>query len=203
VSSAGNVLKGAAPLPPRLVPAAVHDADRRVREMIAAAEATASAIRSAAEADRDRTVREAVEEGRRDGLARAAAALATAAAERDRLLARVEPEVVALALAVARKVLGEELAARPDAVAALAARALAEARERREVVLRVSPPDAGAVRAAEGRLATVLARAPLVVREDPALRPGDVVVETEAGRVDARVETQLELLARALAEGGP
>jgi flagellar biosynthesis/type III secretory pathway protein FliH len=67
----------------------------------------------------------------------------------------------------------------------------------------VNPADAAPVRAAEGRLAAILLHAPLAVREDPAVRPGAAIVETEAGRVDASPETQLELLARALEEAGP
>jgi flagellar biosynthesis/type III secretory pathway protein FliH len=67
----------------------------------------------------------------------------------------------------------------------------------------VNPADRAQVRAAEGRLAAILLRAPLAVREDPAVPPGGVVVETEAGRVDATVDTQLELLARALEEAAP
>jgi flagellar biosynthesis/type III secretory pathway protein FliH len=38
------------------------------------------------------------------------------------------------------------------------------------------------------------------IEEDGRLAPGDVVVETEAGRIDARVETQLEALREALVE---
>jgi flagellar biosynthesis/type III secretory pathway protein FliH len=202
VSPGAKVLKGAAPIPARLVPAAVHDADRRVREMIARAEEEARGIAAAAEASRARLVAEAAEEGHREGLARAAATLAAAGRERDRCLAAAEREVVALALAVARKVLGRELAY-GAAVADLAARALEEARARREVLLRVNPADAAAVREAEGRLAAILLRAPLAVREDPAVPPGGAVVETEAGCVDASVDTQLALLARALDEASP
>ena len=180
----------------------VYDADLRVRDMVSRAEERARAVLAEAEAARERIAAEARAEGLREGEAKAAAALAAAASARDRLLADVEGEVVALALAVARRVLGRELAA-PGAVAALASAALAEARSRREVVLRVSPSDAGALRAAEGALGAVLARAPLALREDPALAPGDVVVETEAGRIDARIEAQLGALARALAEALP
>ncbi|HEY6005251.1 MAG TPA: flagellar assembly protein FliH, partial [Anaeromyxobacter sp.] len=107
-----RILKAAAPLPERRIPAAVHGADRKVREMIAAAEDEARRVRAEAEAFREAVRREAVEEGRREGLASAAAALALAGAERDRLLAEAGRELVSLALAVARKVLGDELAAR-------------------------------------------------------------------------------------------
>jgi type III secretion protein L len=195
-----RILKAAAPLPERRIPAAVHDADRRVREMIAAARDEARRVREEAEASRQAVRREAAEEGRREGLASAAAALALAGAERDRLLAGAGRELVSLALALARKVLGDELASREAAVADLAARALGEARERREVVLRVNPGDAPAIREAEGRLGAVLARARLAVREDAAVPRGAVVVDTEAGRLDGGIEAQLEHLGRALAK---
>ena len=168
--------------------------------MVAGAEEEARAIVAAARASVDRIVAEATEAGRREGLARAAAALVAAGDERDRRLAAAEREVVVLALAVARKVLGRELAAGSAAVADLAARAIEEARDRRDLVLRVNPADAAAVRAVEGRLASIPTRARLAVREDPSVAPGAAVVETEAGRVDASVDTQLELLARALDE---
>ncbi len=200
MSTHSRILKGAAPLPGRRIEAAVWDADRRVREMIAAAEADARRIVSDAEAARGRVLAEATEAGRWEGQARAAAVLARAALGRDRILEQAEREVIALALAVARKALGRELRAGGDAVVDLAATALAEARARREVVLRVSPADAASIRAAEGKLAAALSRAPLEVREDPSVEPGGAVVDTEAGRIDARVETQIEAIARAIEE---
>jgi flagellar biosynthesis/type III secretory pathway protein FliH len=195
-----KILKNAAPLPARLVPAAVHEAHHRGRELVAAAEVEASRIVAEAEAARGRLRTEATEEGLLLGAARAASLLAAAAAERDRLLASVEREVVLLTLEIARKVLGDELAARPEAVAHLAARALHEARERREVSLRVHPADAQAVRNAGDTLGAILVRAPLSVREDPLIARGSVLVETEAGRIDAGIATQLAHLARALEE---
>ncbi|HEY6100781.1 MAG TPA: FliH/SctL family protein [Anaeromyxobacter sp.] len=195
-----RILKGAAPLPERRIPGAVHQATEKVREMVAAAEAEARRILSAAEAARDGIRASAAEEGRREGLARAAAALALVEVERTRRLARVEGELVALALDVARKVLGRELAERRSAFADLVARGLAEVRERREVVLRVNPADAPAVRAADGVLGAALARARLDVREDGAVAPGAAVIDTEAGRLDAGIEAQLAHLGRALEE---
>jgi flagellar biosynthesis/type III secretory pathway protein FliH len=194
-----KILKGGPPSGGARIEAQAFDARARAEALVAAAEEEARRIREAAEADRLRLRAEAEEEGRREGLARAAAALATAAAARDRRLALAEREVAAVAVDVARTIIGRELAQDPGAVAELAARALLAARDRREVVLRVNPADAEAIREAAGRLAAVLSRAPgLAVREDPGLARGDAIVETEAGRVDARVETQLAALARAL-----
>jgi type III secretion protein L len=195
-----RILKGAAPVAARRVDAAVFDADRRVRQMVAAAEEEARRIVAEAESARARALAEAADAGRAEGRADAAAILARAAMERDRLLREAEHDVVRLALAVARKILGRDLAATPGAVVDLAAAALAEARGRREVVLRVSPADGAAILGAEERLAAVLARAPLEIREDASLAPGAAVVDTEGGRIDARVETQLAAVARAIDE---
>ena len=187
----------------RRIEAAEFDAAERARAIVAEAEARARELLEAAQAERERIRADAAEQGRAEGLARAGATLVAAAAARDRRLAGAEREVVALALDVARKVLGRELAQDRSAVADLAAQALAVARDRREVTLRVNPEDADAIRAAAGRLGALLARAPgLDVREDPTVERGGAVVETEAGRVDARVEAQLAALARAIEEAG-
>lgn len=203
MGTGSRILKGAAAVPGRRIEAAVWDADRRVREMVAAAEDEARRTVAEAEEARARIHAEAIEAGRWEGQARAAAVLAQAALARDRILREAEREVVTLALAVARKVLGRELAGGRDAVVDLAAAAIAEARARREVLLRVSPADGAAIRAAGGRLGAALSLAPLEVREDPSIEPGGAVVDTEAGRIDARVETQLEVIRRAVAEELP
>lgn len=195
-----RILKGRAPVAPRRIAAAVWDADRRVREMVAAAEAEARRIVAEAEDARSRLHAEAVAAGRAEGAARAAALVASAAAERERLVAAAGPELARLAVDIARKVLGRELALDPGAVVEIAAQAIAAARDRRELILRVNPEDAAAVRAAEGRLAGLALAAPLEIVEDPRVDRGGAVLDTEAGRVDARVETQLAELSRALEE---
>jgi flagellar biosynthesis/type III secretory pathway protein FliH len=195
-----RILKASGPLA-RRIDGAVWDADRRVREAAAAAEERARALVADAEAERDRIRDEAREAGRSEGVARAAAALLRAAEERDRILRGAAREVARLAVAVAGKVLGRELADGP--ALPLAEVALAAARARREVILRVNPADAAAVLASGGRLAAALGRPGVEVCEDLSVPPGGAVVETEAGRIDAGIEAQLEVLARALEEAIP
>lgn len=196
-----KVLKGKAG--GRRIEAAVFEAGARARALLDAAGAEAERIRAAAEADRAAIRAAAEREGREAGLGQAAAALVRAAEARAARLVGLEREVARLALDVARQVLGRELAASPDAVADLAARALAQVRDRREVAVRASPADAAVLRAepVRSRLGALLSRtASLELREDAALPPGAVVVETEAGRIDARIEAQLAALERALEE---
>jgi type III secretion protein L len=195
-----TILKQRAPLRPARMEAPVVAAGERARQLVAAARDEAERLRAGVEAERAAARAAGEAAGYEEGRGRAAALLAGAAAERDRVLRGLAGEVAGLAMDVARRVLGRELASDPAAVVDVAARALATARERAVVTLRVSPADAARLRAEEPRLAALLARAAgLGIREDPALRPGDVVVETEAGRLDARVEAQLAELERALA----
>jgi flagellar biosynthesis/type III secretory pathway protein FliH len=188
----------------RRLSAEVCEASLGAREILRRAEAEAARIRARAEADRHDALALAAEAGRQEGLARAAALLARAAAERDRLLASAERELVRLAVAVAEKVLARSVAADGEAVVAIAARVLDAARSRRQVSLRVNPEDAAALRRGERQLAGGLPRArSLEIREDPGVSRGGVVVETEGGTIDARLEVQLEALARALEEAAP
>jgi flagellar biosynthesis/type III secretory pathway protein FliH len=175
------------------------EARERARAQLSAAEEEAARLRQAVEAERSEVLRAAALAGLEEGKAHAATALAEVAAAREARLASLEDEVAEVALAVARRILGRVLEERPEWVVELARSGLLAARARREVALRVHPDDAPLLRAETPRLAALLERAPgLAVREDPRVERGGVVVETEAGRVDARVDAQLALLERAL-----
>lgn len=187
----------------RRVAAEVYEASQRARHILEAAESDAQRIREAAEADRERLWAEAAASGHQEGLARASAAIALGALERQRLLASAKKELLRLAVAVAEKILRREVARDDEVAVEMAARALAEARQRREVTLRIHPADAEAVRRSHERLLSALSRTRVLeLREDPAVAPGGALVETEAGIIDARLETQLGAIAAALQEGG-
>lgn len=189
--------------PARRVPGEVLGAAERARDVLERAREEARALVEAAARERERALAEAEEEGRRAGLGRAAAALLGAAAERDRLLRSAADDLVRLAVAVAGALLAREVE-RGGAVEALAARALEAVRHRREVTLRVHPEDAPGLRREAGRLGALLARAPgLSIQEDPSVGRGGLLVETEAGTLDARLETRLADVEAALLEAGP
>lgn len=196
------VLKGAFPQPPRgaRVASVLLEARDEARRIVDAAAAEARTTVRDARADAARMGAEAAALGREEGLGHAAEVVARAAVERDRLLAGAERELVELALEIARRVVAG--AAERGAVTIVAARALEAARARERVVVRAHPQDVAALSAAQSDLAAALVRAPgFTLREDAGIARGGVVVETEAGRIDARVETQLAALRRALLPG--
>jgi flagellar assembly protein FliH len=107
----------------------------------------------------------------------------------------IENDAVALAMAVARRILNREIAVDVDAVQAIVRVALEKtgARELRRV--RVAPGQAESVR---GCLAVEAPGVELVA--DPALAAGDVRLEMAQGALDASVTTQLEEIERGLAD---
>jgi flagellar assembly protein FliH len=105
---------------------------------------------------------------------------------------------------MAEKIVGRAVALAPEVIADIAGAALETCRPRGAVVrLRLHPDD---LPAAEARHAALAARAPgaaaIELVADGGVGRFGCVIETPLGRVDARLETQLGALERALG-GGP
>lgn len=142
---------------------------------------------------------EARREGRQEGIVEAeremaeqlaaVAALAEGAVRaRDEYLHASEPEIIALVIEIARKVIGQELAMNKDAVAQVARRALEAAGQSEAYFLHLHPDDAAIV---ERQLQRDALGMTLQVVPDERMAPGNCLVRTAHGRVDACVETQL------------
>ena len=116
--------------------------------------------------------------------------------------AQAVPQLRDLAVTIARKILGRELEFTPRRSSTSSSRRSSEkARQRREIVLRVNPDDLAVVRERRPELLEVLCRAKEIgIREDPDVARYGVIIETDAGIIDAQLETQLEVFERVLKE---
>jgi type III secretion system HrpE/YscL family protein len=183
----------------RIVPSAVFDGRAEAARIVAAARAEAAEIVETARLDARNSARDAEREGRVEGRAEAAAALAEALAIRDRALADAEREVARVALVAAERLVGEAIVADPARLATIVGDGLARARRARDVVVRVHPDDAPHVESLRSAIAARAGRpATFSVRPDADLTRGSCLVETDLGTIDARLETKLDALARAL-----
>jgi type III secretion protein L len=133
--------------------------------------------------DADSIREKARREGEAEGLARYLAAI-------DRFYAGAEPEMVRLATAIARKIVGEELRTSPEAIVAIVREALATVRQGKQIVIKVHPSAAALVRESVG--------ADMRVVPSEGVAPGGCVIESEFGIVDAQLDTQLRVIERAL-----
>jgi len=202
-----------------LVPAldaADHDAASQEAVERRRAEESERAAREAAL--RELAVKDAYARGRADGAAEgratALAELAEASAtvhalvaqlreQEQRLLHGLEENLAALAVGVARHVIGREVRQDPTVVADLVRRALAEFPVDQSVRVRVHPLDLSALTTASTADGAPLEIAPtrdLTWLADPRIQRGGAVLEGRERVVDGRVDVALERVFRRLGQ---
>jgi len=155
--------------------------------------------------DTERREREAFDRGMREGEARATAAyrteLASAQAlagraieqfkaEREAYFRRIEPEVVQLALAIARKILHREAQMDPLLLTGMVHVALEKLDSGTRVRMRTNPGDVHAWNEYFSQ-STAYPQVPELVG-DPALQHGECAMETEIGSTIISLDTQLK-----------
>lgn len=137
----------------------------------------------------------AAEEARAEEVARLAASFLVLRAEEAKSAEKNLDRVIELAVLLAERIVGEAIRVEPSRVAELAATAIQEARGAERIRIDASPDDVAALTEALGAIHQVAE-----IKAEPALARGSLVVHTDLGRVDARLEPQLRRLAGALRE---
>ena len=191
--------RAAAPRVPlgRVVPSEVVLASDRARELVARAEAEATAILERAEGRAAALATELAIRARAEATTALAARELALVAREGQALERQVDQVVELARVLAERLLGEQLALEPGRVVALARQALTEARGARKVTLAAHPDD---VPLLERALAAHEATPPVLVVVDTARQRGSLRLETDLGTLDAELAPQLDRLADKLRE---
>lgn len=197
----GRLLKGNGRLIPGPVLSAREQAARvrdEARDDAARARAEAEALRGDAER---RGYDAGFAAGRDAGLATVTELLTAAEVEAEATRARTRDLAVVLARRMAEKVIGRAVELAPEVMADIAAQAVAASRPRTgRLVLRVHPDDLAATEQAQARWRQhIPAEVEVRLVADVAVGRSGCVVETPLGRLDARLETQLDALERALA----
>jgi flagellar biosynthesis/type III secretory pathway protein FliH len=188
-----RVIKAGSPLRVKPVEAPVEDARKAAARIVAEAQADAARLRAQAVAD-----------GHEEGVAQAAELLASVRAESERARREAETELKRLAVSIAEKILGRELALSPDAVIDVTREALRAAGDPDQLIVRAHPDDVAALEREKPRLMERMREsAAVTVRADAQVTRGGCVLETPLGVVDARLQTQLAAIERALAKETP
>ena len=190
--------------------AMIGDAERQALDIIEAARREATAVVQQAETERSRVFAESRAEGLRTGLTEGTEAVAQetsqllatirAAAQsgqqlRDALVAGAERQVVELALEVARKILGHRARMEPELVLEMARKAMARTNYEEIVRIRVNPDQLALTGAMFAKLPD---GADLLAEGDAGIDLGGCVVDTRAGMIDARLDTQVDQVGNVL-----
>ncbi len=207
-------------LPPGDVLTGLAGADRnrlsQAADIVEEARRHADEIVRHAAVEADAIERHAREAGYRDGFAsgevaaRAELAQAMALVQRaaaaskathDALLRSAERDTVELVIEAARQVIGAAVERDPGLALATVRRALDRAGALNVVRVRLHPDD-------EARVRVALAEehglgAPFAMLADGSVSVGGCIIDTEAGRIDARLDVQLDQIAQSLRNATP
>jgi flagellar biosynthesis/type III secretory pathway protein FliH len=209
VSSPGAriIRAGGTPCKPLFAPGpSVEQRRRIVREelegklaaeaLVAEARATAESLVARAREEAGKQLVAVTQEAREEASAKLAAQWLALRSAEAKGLARETDRVVALAVALAERLIGSALRLDPSIVADLARTVLAEAQGARRAVIRAHPLDANELR---GHLSTAGLDATTVeVQNDETLLRGELRLHTDVGIIDAKLAPRLARLADAL-----
>lgn len=175
--------------------ALLAEAHQRARALVEDAAARVAQIADAARAEGQRA---GYDQGKVDADADMAETLASmrnllemARAERHKLIASAEPEIVKLAMGIAERVLHQQVAIDREVVVEMARAAIGRLVERDQITVRVNPADIDHVRERKDDLSAIDDVGTLRFVEDNRVDRGGVVVESDGGSIDARIATQV------------
>jgi flagellar biosynthesis/type III secretory pathway protein FliH len=198
----GRVLKSLGRIVPAEILEAGQQATVQAAAVVGAANARAARLLAEVEALREEARRQGFEAGRAAAEVRFTQTLLAAGAEAERVRAEAQPAALRLASKMAEKIVGRAVDLDPAVLVEIAGQALQASRARAGVVkLRIHPEDLAILQGDQARarlMARIGAAAELQLCPDAAVGRYGCLVETSAGRLDARLATQLAALEQAL-----
>lgn len=123
--------------------------------------------------------------------------------ERHKIIETAEPEIVRLSVAIAERILNQHIALDENAVLEMTRAAITRLVNRETVTVRVNPADIETMRQHRDKLMAMNDIDNMRVIEDQRVDRGGVVIETDAGTIDAKISTQLREVRRLLAVEDP
>ncbi|UHA73938.1 FliH/SctL family protein [Paenibacillus sp. 481] len=143
----------------------------------------------------EETIREAYELK----MAEAQTVLQQAYLAKDQLIQEAEPFVVTVSCAIAERIIDKHLATNEEAVLDMVRKALARKRESGTITLCVSPKQFSFIHAAREELSVAIdSQAELQIIPDASVNDHGCVVRSALGSIDARIDTQLSEIKKAL-----
>jgi len=119
--------------------------------------------------------------------------------EQQRVWQEIEGQLKDLSMEIAERVLKAELTVNPDVVVQITQHAMRRLADKDQVRIRVNPDDVERLRDHRDEIMRLFEGLRSVeILEDRRVGIGGVQIETDTGMVDARIETQMHELARAL-----
>lgn len=183
---------------PRMIKRRVWRSVRQVHDALSQADAEAKRIVEEAKAEADAIREAAHQDGYQEGLRELTRALATARDEYTRVMEESEEDMLELAVRMAERIVRRRIELEPATSAEITRGCLELVRDRQQITVFANPEDIPTLEQWRESLVEVVEARLIHFEPDPGVGRGGCMIETEAGRVDARLEVQLESFKRAL-----
>ena len=196
--AARNVIKSSSTSRTGVLKNRMLEAEKSARRIVSDAERRARRLVEDSQTEAKKAITVARNHGREDALEQFNSLLLEAAEVRKESLQAAEKELLALSIKIAEKIIGRELERDPETLLDIVEAALENARQKQNIVIRVNSNDLALVQDNLDRLKASSRSHFVDVAVDPRVEQGGCLIESEVGTVDARLETQLKVLERAL-----
>lgn len=187
--------------PTSVIESEVFDAGRKARGMLESAQREADGIVQKARAEsaniRQQAKEEGFEKGFSEGLEKFQESILEINEKYAALAESAESELLGLCMGVAHKILKQEMKTNPEAIVAIVREAIAPMSRKKTITIRVNPQDRTILQSHRADLMdTLMGSGQIQIVADSDIGQGGCLVETEHGIVDARLETEMNILSR-------
>jgi type III secretion protein L len=181
-----------------LLKRSVIEANDEARQIIDKAETYAAELRQQVETEAEELREKAYEDGKGKALLEMTQMLIDTREIRDKTLSETEQDLLVLAVKLAEKIIGREIKNDKATVVDIVSNALRNAKRQDKLTIRVSQTDYATVQEKFIELSQSSRTSYVDIVPDPRVTLGGCIIESEVGTIDARLETQLRVLEKAL-----
>jgi type III secretion protein L len=205
IQNVGNLIKGSGRKLPgnlgvkqKIVKNQIVSAQKEAAQILEEAEEFAAEIRREALTEAENLKTEAYREGTENALTEFERHLLETREIRERVWRETEKDLLRLAVRLAEKIVGREINKDDKTIVDIISTALQNARQQEKLTVRVNPKDLPTVEREAEKFALGGRVQFIDFVADPRVASSGCLIESEVGTIDARLETQLRVLERAL-----
>lgn len=201
----GNLIKGNGqkssgnyPVKSKVIKNQITSAQTQAVQIRREAEEFAARVFLEAQNEAENLINQAYREGSEKALAEFETNLIESREIRERVWRETEKDLLRLAIRLAEKIVGREIKKDQKTIVDIVANAVQNARQQEKLTIRVNPQDLPIIEKETERISVGSKIKFIDFAADPRVVSGGCLIESEVGTIDARLETQLRVLERAL-----
>ncbi len=186
--------------PNRMIKKEVVHATEQIMSILEDTTKDAAKIISSAEEEAENIRKRAHSQGVQSGYDDVASQLFAATEEYKNARKLAEKDAIAFAFQIAGRIIGTQLENDPSLVVPIVKEVLAQAKNQKNIIVLCHPQDLRILEDNKHRLLVESQASPIVIKANESVGRGECIVETADGRIDGRLQTQLQALEKSLNE---